>query len=232
MKKSAVAFTLVAMLVLLALPVFAGSIDTTDQITLAASPANSFVFTGLGPTGNFSLSLVNVLGAASGIGTLASSGFYSIAMNGSSLASGGSCGVGCFLINQSKPLLLAYGSNYTNGSLLTGALQLLSIDQSSSGKSGVFNDSLLVNLTVTGGSLATHFSGSSGVVQLTLLFGTTQELATIMKGQHLYASIHSGAVNPLTLPEPASLALVGSGLLSLGGVISILRLAKRRSLNC
>jgi hypothetical protein len=203
---------------------FAGTIDTNDQITLGPTPQTSFVFKGTA-TG-FSLNLAGVMGAAVGQGSLASSGHYSINQNGATINSAGGCGTGCFNLSQSAPLLFSYGSTATNGSLLTGNLELVSINQTASTKSGVFNEALVVDLTVTGGSLAGKFVGGNGVVQITLLFTSTQNLATLGIGKTLDAGIHSGSVNPL-LPEPGSLALLGTGLVSLGGVIRMFKLQLR-----
>jgi hypothetical protein len=224
MKKALLVMWGIAILALCAGPAFAGTIDTSDQITLGPTPQTSFVFTGT--TGGFSLNLAGVMGVAVGQGSLASSGHYSISQNGASITSGTSCGTGCFTLNQSAPVLFKYGSTATNGSLLTGNLELVSINQTASTKSGVFNEALVVDLTVTGGSLEGKFTGGSGVVQITLLFTSTQNLATLGLGKILDAGIHSGSVNPL-LPEPGSLALLGTGLVSLGGVVRMFRLQVR-----
>lgn len=222
------AFRLVCLIAILGACVasaFAGTIDTQDQITLGPTPQTSFVFTGE-KGGGFSLNLAGVMGAAVGQGSLASTGHYSINQNGASITSGGSCGTGCFSLNQSAPLIFKYGSTATNGSLLTGDLQLVSINQTPSTKSGVFNEALVVDLTITGGSLAGKFTGGSGVLQITLLFTSTQNLGSLAFGKVLDAGIHSGSVNPL-LPEPGSLALLGTGLVSLGGVVRMFRLQVR-----
>jgi hypothetical protein len=227
MRKVLLALCSLAILALCSVPVFAGSIDTTDQITLASSPNDSFVFTGNG-SGGFSLNLVNVIGNAVGQGSLDGHGRYSISQNGAVITSGTSCGAGCYNINQSADLIFKYGSTATNGSLLTGDLQLLNITQTPSTKSGVFNEALVVDLTITGGSLASKFAGGTGILQITLLFTSSESLSSLKSKQILDAAIHDGTVNPLLLPEPGSLALLGTGLVSLGGVVRFFKLQARR----
>jgi hypothetical protein len=212
MKKMLPVMSGLAILAMLVAPAFAGTINTTDQITLSASPNNSFVFT---PTGGgaFSLSLRNVIGMAAGQGDLFfTAGRYTIRQNGSTVTSAGSgCNGTCTMLNQTGSYLL----NITKGTstLLTGALQL--VDISHSGVSGTTNNNLMVDLTITGGTLASKFGGLGGVVQLTLALGPGN-LSNLTST--LDAKIHSGTVDPL-LPEPASLALLGTGLLGLGGIL-------------
>jgi hypothetical protein len=227
MKKALLVLCIPAIFGFCAVPSFAGSEpNTTDNITLAASPRNSFVFKGA-VGGGFTLSLVDVLGNAAGEGTLASTGKYSITEpKGDTISSAATgCGTGCFNLNQSAPLTFKYGSTANNGSLLQGTLELVSIDQTPSGKGGLFNDSAVVDLTITGGSLAGKF-GADGIVQITINFTTTQNLSTITPKQVADANITSGTVDPI-LPEPGSLALLGTGLVSLGGVVRLFKLQLR-----
>ena len=211
MKKSLLVFWAAAILALCAAPAFGGTIDTTDQITLASSPADSFVFTPTGG-GGFSLALGNVAGAATGQGSLnfggLDKGYYSILQNGATITSGGTgCGGTCITLNQNGSLLFNVGTTKGGGQLLTGFLTLVDIAQV--GTSGYTNNELVVDLTVTGGKLATEFNSLGGIVQLTLLLGKG-DLYDLT--QTLYANIHSGTVNPLLVPEPASLALLACGL--------------------
>jgi hypothetical protein len=187
------------------LPAFAGS-----EISLLGSSGAPIKFTGTGG-GGFTVSF-NILNlAAFGTGTLTSGpGFYSIVNSGAVVSSGGSCGSGCFMLNQTAPLAFKYGSTAGAGDLLTGNLFLTDIVQTAMG-GGVFNDSLVINFVATGGSLQSAFANNNGVVTLQIKFTTTQDLATILKNQNLMAKVVSGAVFPV--PEDGTLTLMGAGLL-------------------
>jgi hypothetical protein len=201
-----------------ALPALAGSINTTDQITLGASPAGSFVFTGNSSGTSFSLTLKNVVGLAAGSGIFSGvlNDWYGIGQNRATITSAGSgCGGTCIMLNQSGSLTFDLGSKKGEDNLLQGTLELVDISQSGTGAST--NNEAIVDLTITGGTLASKFSGSDGVVQLTLLLGRGSLAG--LKGI-LDAQIHSGSVNPL-LSEPASLWMLGLGLLCVAGVIKL-----------
>jgi hypothetical protein len=189
---------------------FAGPIN---QIVLGGSAGSPVKFTGTG-MGNFNITF-NVQNLfASGSGTLSSTGFYSIVNAGSVVSSAGSCGSGCYMLSQTGPLAFSYGTNPGGNDLLTGNLYLVSISQTPNG--AIFNDQLVINFTVTGGSLAGAFANGNGEVQLTIKFATSQNLANILKNQQLMAKIISGNIFPV--PEPASLALLSASLLGLAAL--------------
>lgn len=201
------ALMVVAAFVLCAAPVFAG------QITLGASPNKSLTFTGKLSGFNLAIGPNLLQGTAFGFSST-QTGKYSILQNGATISSGLSCGSNCFMLNQTGNLLFNYGSTYTNGSLLSGNLQFVDIAQTPSSQTGIFNDMLVINLAVTGGSLQNQFTGGQGKLQLTIHFLTTQTLASLGIGKNLFANVSTGSVVPANpaLPEPASLLTLGGSL--------------------
>jgi hypothetical protein len=217
MKRVLLCMWAVAMVALLAYPASAGSIDKVDQITLSPSPAKSFIFTGNG-AGGFSLALKNVTGLGFGTGIfLGQNGPYNILQNGASITgSAPSCSMGAcnFAITQLGNVLFQFG---VGGSKLTGDLQFVNLTQTASTLTGVFNDSLVINLTNLSGTLASKFNNGSGIVQITLNFQSKTPLQSLLAGSKAFAQISTGSVNP-TIPEPASLAIMGGGLLALAAL--------------
>jgi hypothetical protein len=217
MRKSSLALFVAGVLLICSLPAFAGVVN---EIILGTSSSSPVSFTGTGG-GNFNVkfNLSNV--GATGSGTLASSGFYSIMNMGSSVTSNGSCGNGCFLLTQTGPLQLKYGSTAGASDLLTGNLSLVDITQTA-GNGGIFNDLLKVNFLVTGGGLQSGFPNNKGIVQLTIRFNTKVNLGSLLLNQTLAAKAISGAIFPV--PEPASLALLSGGLLGFAGLCKKMKL--------
>jgi hypothetical protein len=227
MKRALLAVLAVTILGLCAAPAFAG------QITLQESDNNhpTLTFAADG-AGNFSLKIGTYTqgGASDDLG--GGSGYYSIVQSGGTItgaATSGCNSTSCtFNITQTPTtnLTFYYGVNSPNGkdaSYLAGQLNLVSLTQTPSGKSGIFNESLVVNLTnipatcaaASGScSLAGTFA-AGGEVQLTLHFTSTKSLYNNAGTELAYIS--TGSVQPASLPEPTSLALLGSGLVGLAG---------------
>ncbi len=61
-------------------------------------------------------------------------------------------------------------------------------------------------------------SGGTGTIDYTMNLGNKKTVASLTNGQQTYGYLSSGEVTP-SVPEPSSLALLGSGVLGLAGVI-------------
>ena len=206
----------------------AASIDMSDEIDLGPSPLGALHFS-IASGGDFNLSIFNLHGKAAGIGTLASSGPYTLVEQGGTSIVGTPIN-GCtkasltceFGVAQNKPVLFSYGKS---GSLLTADVTFQDLTETAITQGNV-NDELLVNLTNFGGTLGKQFV-ADGVLQMSILFNirTTgiYNLVGVQPGKTIFASVKTGQINPVIapqlVPEPAELSLMGAGLLGLGLVL-------------
>jgi hypothetical protein len=123
---------------------------------------------------------------------------------------------GLWNITQTSPIDFSYGKN---GSLLTGTLDLLSLEKIPGGKGGLFNYLENANLMITGGSLASFFTADA-ILDVTIRFRTTEGLDTLLgTTKKVGAEIAHGEI--LATPEPSTGFLLGSGLLALGTMLRI-----------
>jgi len=190
-----------------------------NEIVLGGSSA-TLVFTGTGG-GNWSLNWGTVGGTAAGYGIFTSGPApYSItepagtSITGTLTSSNATSAT--WNISQSNPLKFSFG---TGGSLLTGNLELVSLQVTgASSKTGNTDTTLVVDMTNLGGSLAHLFSSGGAVVQLTFHFtGTALSLDSLASNSKMNATFAGGEL--FQTPEPTSMLLVGSGLLMLGVMV-------------
>lgn len=201
---------------------FAGDILLNQNHGYNTTAGIAVNFTGTNGGNAFNVAFTSMAygaGHAFGFGSVGSSGTYTILQNGATINyTGSSCGASCYNLNQTGSLAFDYGTAKGNGSYLTGNLQLVNVTQT--GTVGNFNDMMMVNLVVTGGSLASKFAGGNGIVVLTLAFKSGTDLTTLLHGQSLGAWINSGTVNPAgAVPEPASIVMLGASLAGFAGLL-------------
>jgi len=196
-----------------------------SQITLGGS-RGLLLFQGMGPSSPNSLSLnfgsckngiCSLGGTASGTGQLLSgpTSYQFINTAGAITLTLANAALNQWNVLQTSNTIFNYG---TNGSLLSGFLDLLNFQQNPGSKGGEFNYTGNANLTITGGSLASAFSSSNGVLDLTVFFRSTTNLESLLGGSAKIGSqIASGSVLPS--PEPSSILMLGSGLMLAGGML-------------
>ena len=102
--------------------------------------------------------------------------------------------------------------------MLSGTLDLLSFVQSPGSKGGLFNYTGNANLTISGGSLASAFTSSNGILDLTIFFRSATNIESLLGNSgRIGSQISSG--NVLPAPEPSSILMLGSGLMLAGGML-------------
>jgi hypothetical protein len=197
----------------------AASTAIADVISLGGS-SNFMTFTGTGSS-NWTLSLPvsGLTGSAFGTGSLTSGPAAYTITQGLVTIMGTYEGSGLWDIAQSGGGLLGF----TYGSYLTGELSLLTLELS--GSTGYFNQALVANLAITGGSLAPTV-GSDAALGITIDFPSSTALTDLPRGQTLQMGVSSGQLEAATVPEPGPMVLIGSGLVLLGGLVQRPRTAK------
>jgi hypothetical protein len=230
-KKTLLCLLCSAVAFLTAVPLFAGSIhpNPANEVIFGSSPSDSFAFDGTG-SGNFNLTLNNVMGSADGIGlfeSLQSGGQkWGYSVSNGVVMSTGNCGFGCMTLSNTEFTFTLTCTNTTHDCskgtvLLTGMLTLVDI-QNTATKTGTTNNDMVVNLAVTGGTLAGYFDGQ-GILQFTLglssnIFNAAGQ-SIITKGELIKGQATTGSLQSPLLSEPSTLSLLGFGLLGMGGMV-------------
>lgn len=121
-----------------------------------------------------------------------------------------------------------YGPSPTGkNDLLTGTLNLLNLEEAPGSKTGEFNYSGSANLVVTGGSLASLL-GQSAVLDVSMVFNSDINLENLLgTNASRWAHVTSGSLT--AAPEPASILLLGSGMLGMGSMLRFRARKKRPS---
>jgi len=229
------------LLAALTVAVLAATVPSTvaqDKIILGSSFVNSIQFQGTG-SGGF---LINFnqkggtagnafgsgpdIGGAHSCGGVACSGTYRLIQTAhdniqTNLTTPG-CNATCnwSISMASNALLFDFGpAGHNSGQWLQGNVQFEDLTQINSG--GKFHDTMTADLNGITGLLAQYFP-NGGELDFTFSFTMGQDLSKLALGKFATDGIKAGDVSQA--PEPGTMALLGSGILFLGGY-----LRKRRS---
>jgi hypothetical protein len=146
-------------------------------------------------------------------------GFYTLSNAGGvtgTLVSAQNCHVCTWSLSGSIGFDYYSGLNETGTYLLGGTFTLVSMTQTKNVNGVGFNQLMTINFSPTGGTLAQYFV-SGGTIKLNVAFTTANSIMTLPKGQSRFGWVVDGSVTPT--PEPGTMALLGSGLLIVGGFL-------------
>jgi PEP-CTERM motif len=223
------------MLTLLAATVVAFTVPSAvaqSDIDMGGELSGTLAFVAQGG-GNFTLGLCDslngqkkcvggdtLIGKATGDGAFnGDNGFYTL--TGNALTTGtftGCAGTTCnWTLNTASPLNFKMTQGKFGGGIdyLNGTLKMIGLTEVPNGK--LFSETITVDLTVTGGTLASLFADQHGNVIFSVQSETTKSLAVSPAGRGIQGILQSGDMSQA--PEPGTLALLGSGFLLVGGFL-------------
>jgi hypothetical protein len=228
------------LLAALTVAVLAAAVPSTvaqDKIVLGSSFTNSIQFKGTG-SGGFLIDFNQKngtrgnavgsgpdIGGANSCGGVPCSGTYRLIQSSliqTSLLTPG-CGATCTwsISMAGNALLFDFGpGGHNSGQWLQGSVQFEDLTQINSG--GKFHDTMTADLNGLTGILAQYFP-NGGALDLVFSFTSGQDLSKLAMGKFATDGIKAGDVSQA--PEPGTMALLGSGILFLGGY-----LRKRKSI--
>ena len=222
---SRVKLSLIMVSVLLTLGSGIASAQTSIGLIGTSSGSITFTATGAGTGGsNLSMSIVGscflslstcISGSASGAGALLPSGFFFISGGPLTLTS---LSTRSWQVSGGT-LTFAYNTmaNGSGTNLLRGTLDLVNMTQQGSPfATAEFNTALVANLTGLTGTLSGVFTAAGAIANITIDISGPVDLSGLSTSA-TGNTIDHGSIR--TTPEPGTLALVGSGLLALGGLL-------------
>jgi len=223
--RSVMVALLAAIVVLFTVP----SASAQSNIVLGTSTSQlEFLSTGSGNFNLFTCSSVHngkctagpVQGKATGEGQITgNNGFYAIsnatAVKGT-LINGQKCVVCQWMLTGSMNFTFTSKINGGGVDFLNGTFTLQSMTQTQHIIGGSFNQALQVNFTPTGGTLLNFFVNNP-TIELNIGFTTAKSIANDPKGNMRFGWITNG--NLSATPEPGTMALLGSGILLVGGFL-------------
>jgi hypothetical protein len=196
--------------------------EKVGTLAFVAGGGGAFTF-GLCDTLNFQRKCIGgdtLKGVATGDGGFAgANGFYTL--TGPGLTTGtltGCLGTTCsWTLSTASPYNFTFTQfkNGTGTDYLNGTIKMLALTEVPNGK--LFSETITLDLTVTGGTLAQLFTDNHGNVVFNVQTQTTLSLKDSPAGRGIQGILQSGDMSQA--PEPGTMALLGSGFLLVGGFL-------------